>query len=75
MSAFPDVRWGREGSPLRGLAVRISCTQLGSGLIKRLTGPEDERCDQKMIEVARTYDEYRSRTRRAIRVFRLEAAT
>lgn len=40
---------------------------------KLLTGVEAETAYQKMIEVARTYAEYRSRTDRAIRVFRVTA--
>ncbi len=169
VSAFPDRRWGREGTRLRELAVRVSCTRLGSDLVRwmapldravlrrsrgrytllgpiaapvllltttgarsgrprttpllygrdadrdalivvgsnfgqpqhpawsgnllanpravvdvggtavpveaeLLTGAEAEAAYRTMVAVARTYDEYRSRTERAIRVFRLTAA-
>lgn len=169
VSAFPDRRWGRQDSRLRELAVRLSCTRIGSDLVRwatpldravlqrshgrftllgpiaapvllltttgarsgqprttpllygraagrdalivvgsnfgrahhpawtgnllahpravvhiggtavpveaeLLTGPDADEAYRTMVEVARTYDEYRSRTDRAIRVFRLAPA-
>ena len=35
-SVFPDRRWGRDGSRLQELAVRLSSTGFGASLIKRL---------------------------------------
>ena len=42
---------------------------------EQLTGEEAEAAYQKMVELARNYGEYRSRTDREIRVFRLREAT
>jgi deazaflavin-dependent oxidoreductase (nitroreductase family) len=42
MSAFPDVRWGRENSRLRWPLIWFSCTRTGSWLIRSLT-PLDRR--------------------------------
>ena len=39
---FPDVRWGTDGSRLRGLGVAISSSKPGSWLIRTLT-PLDRR--------------------------------
>lgn len=37
MTAFPDVRWGSESSPLRRPMVALSCTRAGSWLVRSLT--------------------------------------
>lgn len=75
MTDWPEARWGSDSSFLRRPMVAFSATHLGSWLIKTMTPLDRAQAAYASMEaLARTYAEYRSRTDREIRVFRLDKA-